>query len=229
MNVPTITVANQKGGTGKTTLTVNLAAELARRGYDTCVLDTDPQGTAVDWARVRGVGGASRPDSAPNGAGLHVEHVGDQTPDLQYYATEADLALIDTKGQLDKRTVRACKVADLILLPTQPTAADLWPTQDLVRWIERRRDATGGAGPDAAYVIWRAKVGTRAAAEADTAAAEQGLDVLSARAHDRVAWQTAIGDGASVTELDEGSKAAGELQALTSEILDRLSNQDLHR
>lgn len=223
-----ITIANQKGGTGKTTLAVNLAVESARRGHHTCVIDTDPQGTALDWA--------SRRDSIEDEGELaqvnvirHHEHTGaleGGVPD----AIDADLTIIDTKGQLDGHTVRACKAADLILIPVAPTAADLWPTGDLVTWIKKRKEVNSNRGalprPDAAMIVWRAKVGTKNAAEADRAAGQLGLDVLDARSHDRVAWQQSIGDGVAVSEIAGTGKASDELTALTTEVLSRLSRHE---
>jgi chromosome partitioning protein len=114
----TITLCNQKGGTGKTTLSILLAYTFANAGYSVGLLDRDPQGTATQWITSNQVNG------------LEIFNQG----------IEYDIVIIDTPphGQ-SRELIQAIKAADVILLATSPSPADLWSSQNTVDVINEHK------------------------------------------------------------------------------------------
>ncbi|MGI9400055.1 MAG: AAA family ATPase, partial [Rhizobiaceae bacterium] len=120
-----ITIAQQKGGSGKTTLSLNLAAALSANGRTVAILDTDPQGSLGRWFMSR------------------CERRGDETPDLGFRTASAwgaryearelaknyDYVLIDTPPKMGVDGRPAIEVADLIIVPVSPSPLDLWATE----------------------------------------------------------------------------------------------------
>ncbi len=109
-DVKTIAVLNQKGGAGKTTIATHLAAALQSAGHDVLLIDSDPQGSARDWAAVRedhpvSVVGIDRPT---------IER------DLKSLAP-VDFVIIDGAPQAADLAVSAIKAADVVLIPVQPS------------------------------------------------------------------------------------------------------------
>ncbi len=124
----TITVAALKGGAGKTTLAVALAEVAARQtGGRVLLIDTDSQGSALAWsARSEDAGQPFKADAV----GILSPNLADRLPTI---AGTYDLVVIDTPPGSDRMVTSALEVADLAILPTRPTLADLdrlWPTFD---------------------------------------------------------------------------------------------------
>lgn len=211
-----IAILNSKGGTGKTTLTTNLAASLHKRGFNVLIVDSDPQGTARDWhhaqpedADLPAVVGIDRPT-------LH--------KDIPRIAKPYDFVLIDGAAKLEEMSASALKVADVILIPVQPSGYDLWAVADLVSLIRARQGVTDGK-PLAAFVVSRQIQGTRLAEEIGDAVEEFELPVFKARTTQRVAYAEAGQSGLTVLDLEPGGKAAEELEAMTRELLAFLSHE----
>jgi chromosome partitioning protein len=159
-----ITICNGKGGSGKTTLTVLLASALVEAGHQVAVLDTDPQKTATRW--IQAVGG---PQIAQEG---------------QIYSA----LLIDTAPRLDTRTVAdAIKRADVVILVTSPSPADLFTSQDTAAVIERE-----GARQRAWILFNQVQPGTILARELAEMAERIGLSALRGKLHRRQAYQHAV-------------------------------------
>ena len=131
-----ITVAQQKGGAGKTTLVVQLATSFREQGRAVAIVDIDPQASLTGWARVR-------------------EHEARQAPELRFsmvggwrVAVELDrlrrdsqVILVDTPPHAETDAKVAIRAADLVVVPCQPSAADLWATRttiDLALRVGRR-------------------------------------------------------------------------------------------
>src|ERR1017187_4261726 len=104
----TIAIVSQKGGSGKTTLAVNLAAAAEASGYVALIIDTDPQATASQWGAWRAERAPEVIDSAPP----RIQHKVDRSK-----AQGATFVVIDTPPHADSAASRAVEAADLVLIP----------------------------------------------------------------------------------------------------------------
>ena len=179
-----IAVCNQKGGCGKTTIAVNLAQAFARLGQRVLVVDMDPQGSAMDWAG--DMDALDVLDMALNG---HIT-----PPDVRWMRTQYDLALIDCPPQYAMPTVEAIRIADLVLVPVQPSQLDVWATTAIVDLIKARQQV-GKGRPRAAFVVSRAAPRTRLSAQLRDTLAQQDFPTLASGTTQRVAYAEAAQAG----------------------------------
>ena len=191
-----VAVLNQKGGSGKTTIATHLARAFQLDGKDILLVDSDPQGSARDWAAVR--------EDQP------VPVIGIDRPtierDLKSVA-QKDLVVIDGAPQAAELAVSAIKAADFILIPVQPSPYDIWATADLVELIKTRIEVTDGRLA-AAFVVSRAIKGTKIGAEVTDALLGYGLPVLEARITQRVSFPSTAAEGSTVLDADPNSDAS---------------------
>lgn len=210
-----ISVLNQKGGVGKTTISTNLAHSLSRKGHSVLLVDADPQGSLRDWNEV------NKGELLPV-VGLDRESL---PKDLTAIAGGYDFVLIDGAPQIAKLSVAAVKAADLVLIPVQPSPYDIWACADLVDLIEARREVTGGQ-PKAAFVISRAITNSRLASEVVDALAGYNLPVLKTGTTQRVIYPTSVAEGKTVFSVEPNGAAAREMTAIMNETLEVLNDTD---
>ncbi|MCD5363541.1 ParA family partition ATPase [Chromobacterium aquaticum] len=205
-----IAVLNQKGGSGKTTIATHLARALQLDGADVLLIDSDPQGSARDWAAVREeqpltVVGIDRPT---------IER------DLKHVARK-DFVVIDGAPQAADLAVSAIKAASFILIPVQPSPYDIWAAADLVELVKQRIEVTDGK-LQAAFVVSRAIKGTKVGAEVAEALAGYELPVLESRITQRVSYPGTAAIGTTVLDSEPTGDAAAEIRALANEIKNKL-------
>ena len=205
-----IAVLNQKGGSGKTTIATHLARALQIEGADVLLVDSDPQGSARDWAAVREdqpltVVGIDRPT---------IER------DIKNVARK-DFVVIDGAPQAADLAVSAIKAASFVLIPVQPSPYDIWATADLVELVKQRIEVTDGK-LQAAFVVSRAIKGTRIGSEVAEALAGYGLPILESRITQRVSYPSTAAAGTTVMDTEPAGDAAAEVRALAAELKQKL-------
>lgn len=208
-----IAVLNQKGGSGKTTIATHLARALQKQGYSVLLVDSDPQGSARDWAAVN--------EENP------VTVIGIDRPtidrDLKSVAKK-DFVVVDGAPQASDLAISATKAADFVLIPVQPSPYDIWATSDLVDLVKQRIELTDGK-LQAAFVVSRAIKGTKIGAEISEALLGYELPVLETKITQRVIYPTSAANGTTVLDMEPNSEASKEVDALASEIVNKfLSN-----
>lgn len=202
-----ITVAQQKGGTGKTTLAANLATALAgaRR---VVLLDIDPQRTLTRWHGLRQARRVPAPPiefSDVSGWRLASE--------LSRLRQNHDVVVIDSPPQIDTDAKIAVRGADLVLVPVQPSPPDLWAAEGTLKLAaDERRPAR--------LVLNRVPVAARLrdAVRADILA--RGLPALTSELGNRTGFALAFAEGLGVIEAEPRTPAADELRALVAELLE---------
>lgn len=195
----TIAIVSQKGGAGKTTLAVNLAAEAARSCVS-LIVDTDPQATASRWGQWRGGGD---PEVVDCGAPTLLAGKLAKAAELG-----ADLAVI-TPPHADAMSRQASRLADLILIPCRPRAFDLAAieaTAELVRSGRKPAFVVFNAGPPRAPHIYREA--------ANLIAGEFGLEIAPVILPERAAFHHSAAAGRTAPEHDVQGKGAEEIRTL---------------
>ena len=203
-----ISVLNQKGGSGKTTISSNLAHAIALDGLKVLLVDSDPQGSLRDWNEANG--GELIPV-----VGLDRETL---PKDLKAISDGYDFVIIDGAPQIAKMSVAAVKAANLVLIPVQPSPYDIWACADLVDIITARQEVTDGL-PLAYFLISRAIKNTKLGNEIKSALVDYELPVMKTYTTQKVAYPTTAAEGKTVFN-EPASSAAKEITAIKTEIME---------
>jgi chromosome partitioning protein len=202
-----IAIAQQKGGSGKTTIAAHLAVALAE-GLRVAILDVDPQGSLGEWFERR----ERRLGEPETGLTFRTASGWGARREAKSLARDHDVVVVDTPPKSDLEARQAIEVADLVAVPVQPTAVDLWATRVTLEMVER-------GGPPAILIINRVPPRGASTAEVIAAMDELGAPAASTRLGNRIAFASSMGHGAVATETESGSKAAAEARALAAEIV----------
>ena len=201
-----VAVLNQKGGSGKTTIATHLARAWQLSGKDVLLIDSDPQGSARDWASVR--------EDHP----LPVVGIDRPTIDRDLKSVvRKDVVVIDGAPQAADLAISAIKAASFILIPVQPSPYDIWATSDLVDLVKQRMELVDGK-LKAAFVVSRAIKGTKISGEISEALKGYQLPILNTVITQRVIYPSSAASGTTVLDVDINSEAAKEINCLMEEI-----------
>jgi chromosome partitioning protein len=197
--MPTVAVISQKGGAGKTTLALHLAAAAEEDGRTALVIDLDPQATASQWAAWRKDAPPVVIDSAPPRLSSKIEQARGQG---------ADFIVIDTPPHADSAASAAVEAADLVLIPCRPSAFDLAAVQTTASLVRMRGKP--------AFVIFTAGSPTapRMYQEAAQLVGDYGLSACGLALPDRAVFRHASAEGKTVMEMEPGGRAAEEVRQI---------------
>ena len=205
-----ITVAQQKGGSGKTTLTVNLAVGLAAGGHKVAIIDTDPQGSLGRWFMARR---EMMPDPGmefSTSSAWGVEYEAGKLADAY------DFVLVDTPPKADSDLRPALRKAALVLVPVATSHVDLWATESVLDLARR-------ANTPALLVLTRTRIGTKLGVKIAEDAAKIDAGLAKITMANRILYAETLGRGQGVQDAAPKGPAAAEVAALTQEILASLS------
>lgn len=202
-------VGNLKGGTGKSTVAFNLAVWLAHDKSGVTTFDLDPQCTLVDVCEVRTEDGYE-----PT---FNVSTDLDDLESLAKDATNKRPIIVDMSASNMPAMEKAISLADRILIPIQPSQADIWSTQRFLKIVKNCVDSENK--PEVLGFINRADthVGIRETDEAEQALKMmQGIQALDVRLYQRTAYRRSFSEGLGVFELDPMGKASKEMKKLAA-------------
>ena len=120
---------HSKGGVGKSTLAVNLAVHQASEGLDVAIVDTDRQGSVAAWSAVRDEEGITPRIPC-------VQVFGKVHRELEDLEQRYGFLIVDAGGRDSAELRTAMGIADILLMPLQPSQADVWVTEDIVQVLE---------------------------------------------------------------------------------------------
>jgi chromosome partitioning protein len=210
-----IGLVQSKGGVGKTTTALNVAAELTRRGHKVAVLDADPAGHAA----MIGEDG-NLPFSIQRHLLEHVEDKEVATWTRAIRNTGADFILIDAPGAMGAAFGATIAVADLVLVPSGATVLDVRGAAETVGIIRRHRKASGRTRPD--IMIVPSRVDRRTGAGKEVVAT---LAALTEPVAPAISYRATVADSlATGDSVPAESPSALEFSALTDAVLIRLGD-----
>ncbi len=203
-----ISVLNQKGGVGKTTLSINLASALAQMGKRTLLIDADPQGSALDWQASR------QGDSLFPVVGMDKPTLHKDVPQL---AAQQEIVIIDGPPRVNELARSAIMASDKVIIPVQPSPYDIWAADEIVKLIQE----TMIYKPSLAsfFLINRLVSNTAIGREVTEALKDYPFPVYTTHISQRVVFAESAAAGLSVTEWAPKSAAASEIRALVEEVL----------
>lgn len=199
-----ITVAQQKGGAGKTTIVANLAVALAKAGKSVSLLDTDPQGSLGRWFM-------TRRDAGDPGFEFSTASAWGVSYECDKLRKSADFVLIDTPPKIDSDLKPAIRESDLVLVPVSASPVDVWATEGVLDMAHRE-------SAKVLVVLNRAKTGTRVTNDVDKALRDLGVTRSKTTLGHRVAFPESMGVGKAAIERGKGAWS-DEVQALMTEVL----------
>jgi chromosome partitioning protein len=225
----TIAVVHQKGGVGKTTLTLNLAREAQERGHKALIVDSDPQRTTAEFRALRSEQTklSALPIIELSTSTLHTE-----VPAL---ANGYNKVFIDTSAGISQRSISAVKAADIVLIPTTADGPELWSAVGIFRMIQEVNAVS--KEPKLVLVVYNktaanARSLSRVRKIQDDIASNFDVNFLNTTVVKRTAWSAAMDVGRSVIETTgkiHDPKAVEDLQALYGELEEYLEALEAER
>lgn len=193
--MPVVSFLNTKGGAGKTTLSVHVARALELRGHKVLLIDTDPQGSSLDWAEAN--------------EGRYFSVVGIDRPvleaEVKRFSRDYDWIIIDGAAKLEKIVVSALKASDLVIIPVKPSPLDIWAISDLVETVKLRQEVTDGI-PVTAFQVSMAKKGTLLSTDVLEALSGYGLPIFEGAIHEKTAYPKAMATGSTAIDIDKAAE-----------------------
>jgi len=208
-----ISVLNQKGGVGKTTLSTNIAGALAVKGEKVLLVDADPQRSALDW-------GAKRETPLPfTLMGLPTAKLHRDIPPM--IGNPYSVAVIDGPGKITDVPRSAIMASDLVIIPVQPSPYDVWATEELINILKEAMVYRPEV--KAAFVINGKRENSKLGLEVVKAVQEYELPVLETHIHRRDFYVISAGKGLTVQEMkassDSEKQAIEEIKELVEELV----------
>ncbi|MDH5327669.1 MAG: AAA family ATPase [Gammaproteobacteria bacterium] len=207
-----ISIINPKGGCGKTTLSTNISRGLQKRNFSVIIGDCDPQGSARDWFAMTGedsdyapVYGIDRPQLV-NG--------------IAKVSADKDFVIIDGPATDMSINAEAVKIADVVMIPVNPSPYDIWACGGLVDLVKTRQSVTDGH-PYSKFVITRQKPNASLSEEVRSALSDQDMQFFEGCTYDREIYKQTAARGESVYE-SSNKNAKAELDLIIDEIVDTI-------
>ena len=211
-----ISFVNQKGGVGKSTLSVNVAACLASMKRKVLLIDADKQGTSSTWASLR----EETPFQIVSMARENMAR------DAMKLATDFDFTIVDGPPQAETISRSCIAASDLVVVPIEPGGASRWSSELTIRQLKEAQEfkPTLKCG----FVVSRKIAGTVLGRDACKMAEDAGIPMFDTAIEQRIAFAEAMTMGKSIFEWASKSPAVRDIQTLTHELLDVLNEQELH-
>lgn len=203
----TIAIISQKGGAGKTTITLHLAVAAAKAGYNSAVIDLDPQASSAKWSD-------RRETDLPVVMSAHASRLGHEMKRIQEMG--GDILFLDTAPHSDSTALDAAKIADLVLIPCRPAILDMEAIVNTLNLVRTTKTPV--------YVIMNAVAPQgKERTEAIEAITELGAQVVPYWFVERVAYARSLITGQTAQEFEPDGKAAQEVHNVHKFICEQMN------
>jgi chromosome partitioning protein len=217
-------VANEKGGVGKTTIAVNLAAMCALAGKETVLIDTDQQQSTASWSAVRHENGITPPL-------LCMTKTGKVGYDLAMMKDKFEVIIVDAGGRDSIEMRQAMAVCDKAIIPVKPSQFDMWSLgrmENLVKDVQEKIDTAVNSFAFINAASANPSVKETSEVREALAEYENSFPCLNTVITERIAFRKAARDGLSVLELQGRElydiKANAEMISLYEEVFNEQWN-----
>ena len=207
-----ITIAQQKGGTGKTTLAVHLAlAFIKYHNLKVAIIDTDPQGSLGKWYMIRS-----------DDKGISNKNLTFKTASLwgaQYESKilkqENDIVIIDTPPKIESDARPAIEAADLVIIPVAPSPVDFWATEAIIEIAKKAKRKI-------LIQINRANLRSKLISKTNEYINSINVTAINTLIGHRQIFVASMGEGKTVVEKQRKSKAVDEIKKISEQIISEL-------
>ena len=229
----TITVLNQKGGSGKSTLVECLAVAAELDGLAAAILDMDPQGTAYEWGKRRvsnaqdiaSERGEDPAEADVNPPVISVTQANYKDEWQRLKDIGADIIIFDTPARLDTWAMNAAELSDLVIIPAKPTVKDLERVEASIKLA-----CVTDVRP-AFVILNQVRSSGDRAAQAESFIKAKKYPVCPASLGFRVAFEDADTIGQTPQEYEPKGKAAKEIAHVyryTSKLLHEITSKEVN-
>lgn len=209
--MPVIALVNSKGGVGKSTSSINLAAAYAQAGKRTVLVDHDPRrGTATRWKKIAEDNGNEQVPVIKVESGI--------VSALKSLSEEYEIIIVDGPAYLDNANTTLIACADVVIIPITPSQPDVWAVEAALGRIEERQIITGGI-PKVYFLLSQSHSDERVDALEVEEIKQFGHPVLSTPMVNRVNYSRTVRDGTTVFSLPANDKARQEIIAIHQELI----------
>ena len=210
-----ISVVSLKGGTGKSTISQNLAVCYAHTGYKVTIIDTDVNGSSVRWSGLRS-------DELPEITVLALNDGNALRKNAKRLHADCDIMIIDGTPALSELASTTLLLADIALIPIKPGPLDIWATEKFLEKYENVRTLNDELS--AHFVINQFIYRSNLGQEVLDLLQELPIPTLKTILHTRVAFSECISGGMGAFEYKD-AKASSEAVTLTNEVLELMERK----
>ena len=206
-----ITIAQQKGGTGKTTLAVHLSlAFIKYHNLKVAIIDTDPQGSLGKWYMIRSKKGISDKNLTFKTASLWGAQY-----ESKILKQDHDIVIIDTPPKIESEARPAIEAADLVLIPVAPSPVDFWATEAIIEIAKKAKRKV-------LIQINRANLRSNLISKTNEYINSINVKATNTLIGHRQIFVSSMGEGKTVVEKQRKSKAVDEIKKISEQILSEL-------
>jgi chromosome partitioning protein len=218
-----ITIGAEKGGVAKTRLSTHIAALAAGNGVDVVLLDTDKQGSAISWSRIR-----NEENVEPSIPVLALP--ANPARELANLANKYTLVVVDIGAQNYRTMLECALLSDIVLVPCGPDQQEVESTLSVFATLKEMGPRHESGNVPAHVVLTRVspKENAKATGELREYLAGEGISVFKSQIAQREAWRATGKSGRALHELkgsDRSTKAVDEMQAVYEEVLQRINGK----